>query len=150
SHAPRGNALLDAPRPGWISLSLCLICLCLDTHVSKADETGSITGTVDKPALVTAVAAVDRISGNADKKFPGKLDAKSGRFTIEGLPVGATYDCVIDFAGARLEGVNLKVKRSDYEEEQPLTKEDVETIKKTTNSLNQFEDKVEVLTVQGN
>jgi hypothetical protein len=112
-----------------------------------AAESGTISGTIDKGQQVTAVTAIDR---ETDKKYPGKVDAKTGRFTIDNLPVGSTFDCQLDFEGARLEGVNLKVKRSDYEEEQPLTKEDIETIKATTKSLNQFEDQVEVMEVRGN
>ena len=115
---------------------------------ARAAETGAITGTVDKPARVTAVFAIDR--DNDNKKFPGKLDSASGRFAIDGLPLDARYDCVIDVAGGRLEGVNLKVPHSDYEKEQPLTREDVESIKTVARSLNQFEDQVEVLTVTGN
>jgi hypothetical protein len=115
----------------------------------RAAETGTIAGTIDKPARVTAVFAIDR--DNDNKKYPGKVDAASGRFTIDSLPLDARYDCVIDLAGGgRLEGVNLKVPHSDYEKEQPLTREDVETITATAKSLNQFEDQVEVLTVTGN
>jgi hypothetical protein len=33
----------------------------------------------------------------------------SGRFTVTGLPMGAAYDCLIDYGAARLEGVNLEV-----------------------------------------
>jgi hypothetical protein len=114
----------------------------------RAAETGSITGTVATPARVTAVFAIDR--DNDNKTFPGKVDAASGRFTIDGLPLDARYDCVIDAAGARLEGVNLKVRHSDYEKEQPLARDDVETIKSVARSLNQFEDRVDILTVTGN
>src|SRR5713226_4074210 len=85
----------------------------LAAHV-QADETGTITGRVDKPNLVTGITAVNRAT---DKKFPGKFDPKSGGFTIAGLPLDARYDCLIDQKAARLEGVNLKVPRSDYEEE---------------------------------
>jgi hypothetical protein len=120
---------------------------CLAALPVRAADTGSITGTVDRAERVTAVLAIDR---DADRKFPGKIDAKSGRFTIDGLPLGARYDCVFDFTGGRLEGVNLKVPHSDFEKEQPLTKEDVATITETAKSLNQFEDVVEVLTVTGN
>jgi hypothetical protein len=131
-------------------LQRAALCLCLAALPARAAETGRITGTVENADRVTAISAVDRTSGEQDNRYPGKIDAQSGRFTIEGLPPGATYDCVIDFGGARLEGVNLKVKRSDYEEEQPLTKEDVEAITQATKSLNKFEDQVEVLTVTGN
>lgn len=133
----------------WLPyLTLAVLGVCLGVASLRAEEKkGAITGKVDKPELVTAVTAIDR---ETDKKFPGKLDGKTGQFTIEGLPAGKVFDCLIDLAGARLEGVNLKVPRSDYEEEQPLTKEEAETIKKTVLSLNQFEDKVEVMTITGN
>lgn len=117
------------------------------TASAHAAETGSIRGILEKPNLVKAVVAVNR---DDNKKYPGKVDAKTGAFVIEGLPLGGTYDCLVDIDGARLEGVNLKVPRSNYEEEQPLSREDAEAIKKTTLSLNQFEDKVEVLTIRGN
>jgi hypothetical protein len=114
----------------------------------RAADTGTITGTVDQAGRVTAVFALDRDAEG--KKFPGKVDPQSGRFTIDGLPLGARYDCVLDITGGRLEGVNLTVRRSDYEKEQPLTKEDIATITETAKSLNQFEDEVAVLTVTGN
>jgi len=107
---------------------------------------GTIRGTVDKPGVVTAVNAIDRAT---DKKYPGVIDAKTGQFTIKDLPLGV-YDCILDAGPVRLEGVNLKVPRSDYEEEQPLTKDDIETIKKTARSLNKFENEIEILTVSGN
>lgn len=112
---------------------------------------GRLTGTVDKPASVTAILAKDRTSGEKDRVFPGKIDRQTGRFVIDGLPLGASYDCVIDYAGgARLEGVNLKVPPSDYEEEQPLTKDDVAALQKTVRATNKFEDKIEFLAVRGN
>ena len=121
-----------------------LLLLILVIPLMGAADTGTIQGTLDKK--VTAVTAVDR---QTDKKHPGTVDA-AGRFTISGLPLSATFDCVVDFDGARLEGVNLKVPRSDYEEEQPLSKEDITALKSTTAALNKFEDQVEVLAVQGN
>src|ERR1700736_3132495 len=87
---------------------------------ARAAVTGVIQGTLDKAGLVTAVTAVDRAT---EKKYPGKVDGKTGRFTIPGLPLGTAVDLQVDYDGARLEGVNLKVARSDYEEEQPLSKE---------------------------
>ena len=112
-----------------------------------ADPTGTINGTIDKPDTVKTVLAINRTN---DKKYPGKLDAKTGQFTIDGLPLNTAYDCVIDFGKARWEGINLKVPRSDFEEEQPLPKGDIETIKTTARSLNKFEDQIEVMTVTGN
>jgi hypothetical protein len=109
-------------------------------------ETGSITGVIDKAEKVTAINAIDR---NNDKKFPAKIDAKTGKFIIDGLPFG-TYDLLIDFGKARLEGVNLRVPRSDYEVEQPLSKDDEKSLKEKARELNQFEDEVDVLTIKGN
>ncbi|HEY7425240.1 MAG TPA: hypothetical protein VH682_13495, partial [Gemmataceae bacterium] len=115
---------------------------------AHGEETGSIRGRVDKIHDVTAVFAINREN---DKKYPAVIDAKQGQFVIKDLPLGATYDCVLDAGPVRrLEGVNLKVPRSDYEEEQPLTKEDRETIEKTARSLNKFENEIEVLTISGN
>lgn len=119
----------------------------LTASVVRAAEPGTIAGAADKPGVVTAVFAIDR---ETDKKFPGKIDAATGAFVIDGLPLGKVYDVILDQGLVRLEGVNLKVPRSDFEEEQPLTKEDVETIKKTVLSLNKFENEIEVLTVTGN
>lgn len=120
-----------------------------------AAERGQIVGTVDQPAQMKTVVAVHRDSNN--KKFAGKIDAASGKFAIEGLPVGTDYDVVIDLAAAgqrepwaRLEGVSFKVPRSDYEEEQPLSDEDVATIRKKVLDLNKFENEVDVLAIEGN
>ena len=125
-------------------LPLAAVALLVPT-AALAQETGTITGTFDRPALVRAVQAVERASG---KKYAGKLDGN--RFTIAGLPLGKPYDCLIDFGDARLEGVSLKVPRSDFEEEQPLTREDRDHLARLARTLNQFEDTVEVLTVHGN
>jgi hypothetical protein len=129
-----------------------LACLFALQPIKAADEraTGSITGTIDRPNETVEVIEVTAIDRNTDKRYPGKFDAKSQRFTIENLPAPGVYDCIIDFAGARLEGINLRVPRSDFEEEQPLSEEDVETIRRKALGLNQFEDVVEILTIEGN
>ncbi|HEY7313046.1 MAG TPA: hypothetical protein VH643_27030 [Gemmataceae bacterium] len=114
---------------------------------AHGEETGTIHGRVDRARDVTAVFAINRAN---DKKYPAVIDAKQGQFVIKDLPLGATYDCVLDAGPVRLEGVNLKVPPSDYEEEQPLTKEDRETIEKTARSLNKFENEIEVLAIRGN
>jgi hypothetical protein len=111
---------------------------------------GRITGSVDQPKRVTAVFAKDRTSDEKDKTYQGKLDGKTGKFVIEGLPLGATYDVILDFADGRLEGVNLKVPPSDYEEEQPLSKDDIAALKKTVLAQNKFEDRIEFLAIEGN
>jgi len=139
------------PRPAHlIPMTLALLlALAPDGAVARAaDATGTITGTLDPPGGVATVVAIDR---STDKKYPGTVDAGSGRFTVAGLPLGATFDCLIDCqGGARLEGVNLKVPRSEYEEEQPLSAEDIATIKEKVLHLNKFEDEVDVLGVAGN
>jgi hypothetical protein len=112
-----------------------------------APETGTITATVEKPELVTSVVAVNR---EDDKQYKGSIDAKTGKLMVAGLPVGQTFDLIVDQGATRLEGVNLKVPRSDFEEEQPLSKVDVKTLKEEAKQLNQFEDTIDVMTVTGN
>jgi hypothetical protein len=127
-------------------MTALLIALIIVT-ATRGEDRGTITGVVDKLAQVKSVAAIDRAT---DKKYAGKVDAKTGKFEIGNLPLGARYDLLLDYGSARLEGVNLKVPRSDYEEEQPLKKEDLADLKEKAKSLNQFEDKVDVLAVAGN
>ncbi|NQU11489.1 hypothetical protein HQ590_11900 [bacterium] len=102
---------------------------------------------MDQPDQVTAVAAVDRA---ARQSYPGAFDRSSARFTVSNLPTNTPLDCVIDYAGARLEGVNFHVPRSDYVEEQPLSVEDVATITDKIGRMNQFENIVDILTITGN
>src|SRR2546423_381064 len=128
--------------------ALALFAVVIGLASARAD-TGTITGVVDRPAGVTGIVAIDR-SEETDKKYKGKIDPRTGRFTISGLPLKATYDVVIDMGAVRLEGVNLKVKPSDFEEEMPLTKEDIATITKISKDLNKFENEVDVMTVTGN
>jgi hypothetical protein len=128
---------------------LMLLVMLVPTLPTRVPETGTITGTILAPKGVTAVTAVNR-ANEVDKKYKGALDAKTGRFTIEKLPLGATYDVVIDVGAVRLEGVNLKVPPSDFEEEQPLTKEDRSAITKICKLLNKFENEIEILTITGN
>ena len=120
-----------------------------------AAVSGSITGSVEAKSSATAVAAIDRSSG---KKIVGKVEPETGKFHIDGVPLDKMFDVIIDFKSAagsglalwRLEGVSMKVPRSEYEEEQPLAVEDVATIKEKVLGLNQFEDVVEILAIDGN
>lgn len=122
---------------------LCVLCV-----LGVESLAGTISGTVDKPGEVTKITAIDR---GANKQFPGEIDAKSGAFTIKNLPSGATYDLLFEIgADVKLEGVNLNVPHSDYEVEQPMTKDDVKAITEAAKSLNQFENNVEVMTILGN
>lgn len=130
-----------------IRWSLALLLALVLAEAARPAETGTVTGSIDRPGEVTAVQAIDRDSG---KKYPGQIDARTGQFTITGLPLGATYDCILDAGPVRLEGVNLRVPRSDYEEEQPLSREDSETIEKIARSLNKFENEIDILRVTGN
>jgi len=112
------------------------------------DDAGTISGSIDTlSGQLKAIAAVNRANG---KRQRGKIDTATGNFEINRLPVGAAYDLIIDFDSARLEGINLRVPASDYVEEQPLSEEDIETIRKKAKRMNKFEDIVEVRTIQGN
>ncbi len=128
---------------------LVLLLTLVPTLPAHAADLGTITGTIVAPKGVTAVTAVNR-ADEVDKKYKGSVDAKTGKFTIDKLPLGATYDVVIDVGTVRLEGVNLKVPRSDFEEEQPLTKVDRAAITKICKLLNKFENEIEIMTITGN
>jgi len=94
-----------------------------------AADTGSVVGTVEKPDAVKAVAAVLR--DDPPVTYSGKLDPKTGQFTVPGLPLDQSYDLLIELSsGARLEGVNLKVKPTDFKDgDPPLVKAEEEKLK---------------------
>ena len=114
-----------------------------------AQVTPRITGLISPTKGLTGVAAIER---KTRKKVVGKIvDAKTGRFAVAGLTAGRVYDLQVDFGQrCRLEGINLKVPRSDYVEEQPLAAEDIKVINTKVRRLNKFEDEVQILTIQGN
>jgi hypothetical protein len=126
-----------------MSAHLPLLAACL----ALAADKGAITGTLTPSRGVTAVRAIDR-SGEKDRVYKGKMDRKTGKFTIPDLPPG-TYDVVVDAGAARLEGVNLKVKPPEDEDDR-LTKEDIKQITKIAKALNKFENEVDVMVVTGN
>lgn len=145
-----------SPAPGGLGGSLALLralcaCPCLLLAVlfaaSAAGQEGSITGSIDRADEIAAVTAVDRLTG---KRFTGRIEAASGRFAVGGLPAGGTYDLIMDYGASRLEGVDLEVPPSDYEEEQPLSDEDRETIQAKVRRMNKFEDVVDVIALEGN
>jgi hypothetical protein len=144
--SPSRAALGAAAKPAAVLVWLTVGAI----GTAAAAENGRLTGTIDKPKLVKAVFAKDRMSEEKDRIYQGRIDGKTGQFVVEGLPVDAVYDLIIDYDGGRLEGVNLKVPPSDYEEEQPLTKEDMAALKKTCINQSPFEDKIEVLAIEGN
>lgn len=128
----------------WMSIvELVLLCALSAPATLSA---GSITGAVPPGKTLSKITAIDRQSS---KKYPGKINADTGRFVIDDLPPGM-YDCLLDFGDARLEGINFQVPSSDYEEEQPLSDEDIAVIKAKVLGMNKFEDQVEVLAIQGN
>src|SRR4051812_30941259 len=133
--------------------TLCLIGLLIVATVAaedkKPDNSGSLSGTVVNPKGLSGVTVVDR-STEDDKRYTGKVDATTGKFTVTGLPVKGVFDVILDAGTTRLEGVNLTAPPSDFEEEQPLLKEDIDEIKKICKQLNVFENEVDVVTVQGN
>ncbi len=131
-------------------MTCCLIGLLavLTAAPTRAAEGGTITGYFDKGAAVTAVRAIDR--DRPESTHPGAIDTRTGRFIIKELPLGATYDVILTAGPVTLEGVNIKVPRSDYEEEQPLSREDSDALRKIALSLNKFENEIDVLGVFGN
>lgn len=134
------------------SLCLCVLVvfsLLLPTGADAvaAQKMGSIRGSIEPAGSATAVAAVDRMN---NKKYVGRIDAATGGFTIDELPLDAKYDLVVDYGPARLEGISLTVPPSDFEEEQPLADDDIQTIREKVLSMNTFEDQVEILAIEGN
>lgn len=129
---------------------IAAIALCSADAVRAAPplNSGVIAGSVAGKTAVAAVAAVDRSAG---RRYLGAWDAETRRFAIEKLPLGGTYDVLLDSdGGARLEGVNLRVPPSDFVEEQPIAEEDVDSLAGQMRDLNKFEDRIEVLAVRGN
>ena len=140
------------PEPGLPLMTyrfLTMLLMLVPVLPARAAETGTITGTIVAPSGVTTITAVNR-ADEVDKQYKGTFDAKSGKFSINKLPLGATYDVVSDWGAVRLEGVNLKVPPSDFEEEMPLTKEDTSAISKICKLLNKFENEIEIMTITGN
>ena len=139
----------DSSFNGWLAVKRTLMFVIATTicatNLIAAD--GSIGGTIKSSSTIKSVIAVNRAN---EQKYSGSVDENTGEFRIAGLPTGATYDCIIDFDGARLEGINLTVPPSDYVEEQPLSKEDIEIITTKVRRMNKFEDIVEIKTIQGN
>jgi hypothetical protein len=127
----------------------CVLLLSFVNAIAAAD-TGTLVGTVDKPDAVKSVVAILR--DDPPVTYPGKLDPKTSQFTVPGLPFDKSYDLVIDLtSGARLEGVNLRVKPTDFKDgDPPLIKADEEKLKEITKSLSKFEDVHEFLAVGGN
>jgi len=112
---------------------------------AAAAATGTITGTVDKASAVTRVIAVNREAWVA---YTGRCDAATGAFAIEGLPLETNYDCLFDYDGTRLEGVNLKVPPPD-DPDNVLTTNDIAEIRAKVLNMNKFDDIVEVMTITG-
>ncbi|HUY36545.1 MAG TPA: hypothetical protein VMV69_27665 [Pirellulales bacterium] len=110
-------------------------------------QTGTIKGTLDPCDAAATLAVVDRATG---KKYAAQLDEASGQFEVADLPLAGAFDILIEAGASRVEGIDLSVPRSDYEEEQPLSEDDARSIKRKVAALNQFEDTVEVLAVEGN
>jgi hypothetical protein len=128
----------------WLLAGCALLPMADDANAASA---GEIIGRVEG-AYVKSATAVHRASR---KRTAGRVDQPTGEFAIDGLALDASYDVVLDFdGGPRLEGIDLSVPASDYEEEQPLTDEDVADITERVRGLNKFEDVIDVLALQGN
>ena len=125
------------------------LCVSLLPLVVAGAAHADITGKIDKPEAVKAVFALLR--EEKPVTYPAKVDAKTGEFTIAGLPKDKTFDLVVEHGAARLEGVNLKVPKSDFVDgDPPLTKADEEKLRATMKRLNVFEDTHEFLAIGGN
>jgi hypothetical protein len=133
-------------NPRGLARAAALLLL-LASRGAGGEPSGAITGTVDVPERLTGVAAIERQSG---ARRAGVIDRAAGRFGVTNLPLDLDYDLVLDAGAARLEGVNLRVPHSDYEEEQPLTADDIETIRSKVKTMNAFEDTIEFLAITGN
>ena len=129
------------------TLAVLLACLSSTPTVAAEKAIGSIAAKLDQTVAITSVTAVNRQSG---RSFVGIVDVEGKKITVPALPIDATYDLLVETKEQLLEGINLTVPRSDYEEEQPLAKEDVAIIREKVFGLNQFEDQVEILTIEGN
>jgi hypothetical protein len=118
--------------------------------VSAFADTGALTGTVDKPDAVKSITVIFR----DDKPviYDSQLDPKTGQFTIDKLPLDKPYDLIIDLKnGARLEGVNIRVRKTDFvDADPPLIKDDEAKLKEITTKLSKFEDVHEYLAIGGN
>jgi len=125
---------------------------------ANAADKGVVVGKLEKPETVTAVYAIDRTWQDESinkpmprQPIPAKFDATTGEFSLE-LPHDKVVDLIVDYRnGTRLEGVNLKVKRSDFiEEDPPITVADVEKLKPIVKKLSAFENEHEILAITGN
>ncbi|MFN0195906.1 MAG: hypothetical protein ACKVT0_04130 [Planctomycetaceae bacterium] len=114
---------------------------------ARAQTTGIVTATVTQPETIKSAFAIDR---QIDRKYPATVDLTTGRLTIDSLPLGRTYDVIINTAQGSWEGISLKVPPSDYVEEQPLAAEERQIVEEKVRELNKFEDQVEVLAIEGN
>lgn len=109
--------------------------------------TGMVMGRLTGEDVVIGITASCRADG---QRYVGVVDSARRRFEITGLPLDRDLDCIVDYRGARLEGVNFKVPRSDYQDEQPLSAADAQFIRERVLKMNVFEDQVAVLAVDGN
>ena len=73
--------------------SLCVLCVLRGEIFA-----GAISGTVDQPGEATKLTAINRAD---DKRFPGEMDAKTGKFTIKDLPLDETYDLLFEIGDQR-------------------------------------------------
>jgi hypothetical protein len=128
------RTVLAATLLGWATLAF-------------GQRPGVLIGTLDRPAGVTCVAAMNR---EAMQAVTGSWDGASGAFAVSNLAVGVDYDLRIDFEGARLEGVNLHVPPAEDPERTTLTTDDVAEIRAKILNMNQFEDRVEIMSLTGN
>lgn len=114
---------------------------------SPAGVTASITGTLAPVPTGAMVRAVCRDDG---RTVQGKVDPATGRFEVPVPDSTQRWDIIIAAGGCSIEGFDFSVPRSDYEEEQPLSTNDIAELRAQVKLLNRFEDTVQVLAITGN
>lgn len=77
-----------------------------DPPVTAAPKAGSVQGTLSPAAKVASVRLTSRVTGQSYK--PDQWDAKTGKFSFDGLAGDATYDLLIQTSdGRQIEGIDL-------------------------------------------
>ena len=78
-----------------------------------AQNVGTIKGTITPPERVVGVQAVDRKNKNAHT-HEAKFDAKTGKFTVAGLPPGRTYDLIVLTPAGEIQGVDMQFNDGEF------------------------------------
>jgi len=104
-------------RGVWAAV-LAAVAWCAASLAGEAAGTGKIVGTITPPGKATKVGVAERFPATLmklnDKLHWGKVDPKTGEYTIVGL-APQKYDLVVETAEGRIEGVVLEVLGEENE-----------------------------------